>query len=143
MVDARGTDFVDDFDDPAVLGAGVALDVNSMVHATGEDVLDLVGERFLFGPDVLEIDGAVFGDRDNDGVVLVGFLHLMGVVGHRQVDRRCLLQHGCDDHEDDQKHEHDVGHGDDVGRRHLVSDLWLVGHRVSFAPATSWRRGGG
>src|SRR5260370_18882930 len=39
-----------------------------------------------------------------------------------------LLQHGGDQHEDDQQHEHDVGHGNHVGRRHLGSGYRLVGH---------------
>src|SRR5260370_18110705 len=39
-----------------------------------------------------------------------------------------LLQHGRDDHENNQQHEHDIGHGNDVGGRHLSTDFWLVRH---------------
>ena len=61
-----------------------------------------------------EEHAAVAGYRDHNGVVLVGIRHGGGVVHLGHVDLHLVLQHGSDDHENDQQHQHHVHHGGDV-----------------------------
>src|SRR5258707_599255 len=106
----------------------VALDINGAVNAVGDAVLDLTGEIFLFHLVVAQEDVAVARDGDHDGVIFVGVLHILWVIRGSQVHLMRLLQHGRDDHENNQQDEHDVGHGNDVGGRHLSAGFWLVRH---------------
>src|ERR1700687_6147164 len=137
LIDAGRANLIDDGDNFAVLRTSIALDVNGLVKAGGDAILDLTGEIFLGHLSVAKVDFAVAGDGDDDGVVLVRILHVPGVVGPHHVHRLALLQHGRDHHEDDQQHEHDVGHGNHVGGRHLGSGYWFVGHGRLLLGATA------
>src|SRR5207249_2430691 len=86
---------------------------------------------------VAQVYLSVTSNGYDNGVIFVGVLHVAGIVRRSQVHLVSLLQHGRDHHEDDQQDEHNVGHGDNVGRRHLWSDLWLVGHGVSLLGAAA------
>src|SRR4029077_20777750 len=97
-----------------------ALDVYRLIQTIGYAVLDLRSDLFLADLRSTKEDVTVAGHGDDDGVIFIGILHVLGGIGPGQVHRMVLLQHGCHDHEDDQQHEHDIRHGNDVGSRHLT-----------------------
>src|SRR5258708_25632081 len=138
-------------EDVARLDELVALDGDLAVRRPLMDLIEL--RRHLVLPhDVRsEIDGTVGLDRD-----LELFLRVRGLLrlrGDGQVHRHTLLQHGSDDHEDDQEHQADVDERSDVdvrgqcglgelvgGTMPLVTFHWLplpLGSR-STSPSRSW-----
>src|SRR6266487_1020163 len=137
LIDTGGANLVDDGDNIAILGARIALDINGLVQPAGKTILDLARQIFLQHLRVAQVYLAVTSNGYDNGVILVGVLHVAWIVRRSQVDLVSLLQHGGDHHEDDQQDEHDVGHGNNVGGRHLWSDLWLVGHGVSLLGAAA------
>src|SRR5437016_2170203 len=128
LIDTGRANLIDNGDHVAVLGASIALNVNGLVKTGRDAILDLSGDIFLADLRVAEKNAAIASDGHYDGILLVGVLHLVGVVRGSQVHLMCLLQHGRDHHENNQQDEHDVGHGNNVGGRHLGASLWLVGH---------------
>src|SRR5579859_2327871 len=116
LIHARGADLIDHRDNVAILGARVALHVHHFFQPVGDAVFHLRHDLFLGDAVAAQEDVAVAGDGHHDGVVFIGVLHVLGVVGARQVHLFAFLQHGGDDHEDDQQHKHDVRHGNDVRR---------------------------
>src|SRR5713101_2081291 len=131
-IHSRGADFIHHLDDHAVLGAGIALNVDRLVKTSGDAILDLRGDFFLADHDFAKENVATASDRHDDCVILVGILHLQCVVHPGHVYRHVLLQHRSDHHEDDQQNQHDVSHGYDVWSRHLCPDLWLIRHNAYF-----------
>src|SRR2546430_265860 len=128
LIDTGRANLIDNGDNVAVLGASIALDVNGLVNTGRDAILDLSGDIFLADLSVAEKNAAIASDGHYYGIVLVGVLHLVGVLRGSQVHLMSLLQHGRDHHENNQQDEHDVGHRNNVGGRHLGADLWLVGH---------------
>ena len=70
LIDASRTDFVDDGDDGAVLGASIAFDVDGFVELIGDLVFNLRRDLFFGDLVVAEVDVVVARDRNDDGVVL-------------------------------------------------------------------------
>src|SRR5271165_2860039 len=79
LIHASGADFVYRADDVAVLGARVALHVHGLVQTTGNAVLDLVGKVGLFGSGTTQEDFSITCNSHDDGVILIGGLHFMGI----------------------------------------------------------------
>src|SRR3984957_17081708 len=136
MVNASRADFVHGLDDVAVFGAGIGAHENGLVQAVGDKVLHFAGDFVELNLGAAEIEVAVTGDRDNDGVILVGILHVLGVISLGHVYGNALLQHGSDHHEDDEQHQHDVRHGNNVWGGHNRRCFGLVGHGL-LLPATT------
>src|ERR1700739_214404 len=137
LIDAGRANLVDDGDNGAIFGPSIALQVHGLIQLAGNAVLHLSGQvRFLY-LGVAKEDISVASNSHHDRIFLVGILHVPGSVGARHIHWLVLLQHGRDDHENDQKHEHDVRHRNDVRRGHLAAHLRLI------ATATGLNRSSG
>src|ERR1041385_7758471 len=97
---------LEDVEHRAVFHQLVALDRDLAVGGALMDGFQLRLHLLLADDGRTEIDAAVRLDRDLQ--LLVGVRRPLRLLGHRQVDRHAFLQHGRDDHEDDQQHQADV-----------------------------------
>ena len=86
----------------AVLGASVGLDEYPFVHLVGQAVFYLRGQ--LVGLDLIaaEKDLSVAHDGHQQGILLVGVRHRHWIIDPGHVHAHALLQHGRDDHENDE-----------------------------------------
>ena len=65
MIDTGRADLIHDFDNAAIFGARVTLDVNDLVKTRGEMILDQPADIFLLYARVAQVDVAVAGDGDD------------------------------------------------------------------------------
>jgi hypothetical protein len=114
LVYAGGPQVIDDLNDIPILRAKITLHKDGLVHAVSEQVRDLRREIVDVNAILVEVELAVSCHRNKYGVFLVCFGHVMGVVRFRKLNIDTLLQHGRDDHEDDEQNKHNVRHGRDV-----------------------------
>src|SRR5512143_2360511 len=87
--------------------------LGEVLEALLDEPLELV---LVVQPLGAEVGRLVLLDGHDDRLGLV--LALLGVARLRELHVDTLLEHGRDDHEDDEQHDHDVGHGRDVDVRH-------------------------
>src|SRR5207248_6403728 len=98
------------------VSAGVGFQVNLFVHAIGQPIAHLAGQRVHAARQFVgaKIDGSVAHHRNQQSIFLVRVLHRRRIIYLGHVHADALLQHRRDDHEDDQQHQHNVDHGGDV-----------------------------
>src|SRR5215472_5232255 len=128
LIHSGGTNLVHDGNDVAVFSPRIASDVDGLIETARYPVLDLTGDFILRHLRTAKVNPAVPGNGYHDGVVLVGILHVSGILGRGQIDRNVLGQHRRDHHKDDEQNEHDVRHGNHIGSGHLSAGLWFVRH---------------
>src|ERR1035438_8989269 len=128
LIDARRAYFVHDGDNRAVLGPGIALNIDGFIQLVGDQILNLPRNLRLGNFVSTEEDVVIASDGDDDGIVFVRIFHFTRISDGGHIHRSALLQHWSDDHEDDEQHEHDIRHRYNVRGRYLCSCLWLKGH---------------
>src|SRR6266568_13151 len=135
LVHTGGTNLVHHGNDVAVFRPRIASDVNGLVETARYPILDRARDFILGHLGAAKVNPAIASNGYSDRIVLVGILHVAGILGEAEVDRNVLGQHRRDHHKDDQQDEHDVRHGDHIGGRHLCAGLWFVRHgNYLFAP---------
>src|SRR5262249_31885628 len=96
--------------DIAVLRTEIALHENGLFQPGCEQVIDSRCKVVDVDAILVEVKLSVAGHRHKYRVVPVCFFHVDRISGSGELDALPLLQHGCNDHEDDQKDKHHVRH---------------------------------
>src|SRR5262249_10624549 len=110
LVDAGGSNVVDDVFHVAVFCTGVAFNEDRFVGFVLDQIADL-GRQLFKGDFVLtEVELAIARYSDGYRVITIGCRHVDGVHGFHFVDIEALGQHGGHNHEDDEHDEHHVSH---------------------------------
>src|SRR5579864_2357890 len=112
----------------AVLRPRVTFNVDRLVQLTGDPVLHLGRDLVELNLTRTQINLTVSGDGQLHGVLFLCIGHRAWVGGLRQVNAEPVLQHGSDDHEDDQQNEHHVDQRSDVDVRHGGRRFGFVSH---------------
>src|ERR1035437_10018365 len=114
IIHAGGAHVVHHVHHGAVFGASVGFDKDPLVHFIGQAVLHFGGE--LVGGNLIgaKEDLPVTHDGHEQGIFLVRVGHGRWAIHLGHVHAHALLQHGRDDHENDEQHQHHVHHRSDV-----------------------------
>src|SRR6185312_14239185 len=114
LIDSCRTNVIHNRYNGSVLRASVSLHVNALVGLVGQTIADFIAELVGAQLVVIQIDLIVTRDGDQDCVFFIRIRHLLRIVGLRQLDAVTFLQHGRDDHEDDQQNQHHSDHRRDI-----------------------------
>src|SRR6185295_6497688 len=118
LVHPERPDLIDDVDHFSVADANTALNVDDLIFFlldVGQELLNLVLDLVLLDLVFSKVIAAILRDGNHDRVVLDDSLVFFRVVHVlRQVYRDAVLQHGSNNHKNDQEHQHDVDHRGDI-----------------------------
>ena len=92
------------------MARSIAFDEHSLFDFARQNVVHLRSRCVHVDLVRSEVEFAVTGDGNENGIVTIGFFHVDRIPGFGEFDALALLQHRGNNHENDQKDKHHVRH---------------------------------